>query len=126
MRDSYVITTEDVTKVCVNEDLYNEIVVSDYFKKELIKKIPALEDVMIERNHDTTSDVCYHITAKMSIPTVNGNEMQNTVENIMDLTAMGKLIIRMIEAHGKIPMTVNAIAKDCKPWFKNAENNETA
>lgn len=123
-KNSYVVTTEDVTTVYVNEDLYKEIVVSDYFKKELIRKIPALETIMVEKNTETESDIMCTICVKMSISTVLDNKPQNTVSNIEDLMAMGNAIINIIKANGRIPLAVDAIARDCKPWFKDESNDK--
>lgn len=123
-KNSYVVTTEDVTTVYVNEDLYKEIVVADYFKKELIRKIPALEEVVVEKNMKMDSDIKCMICVKLSIPTSLGLRPQNTVSNIEDLMAMGNAIINIIKANGRIPLAVDAIARDCKPWFKNESNDK--
>ena len=123
-KNSYVVTTEDVTTVYVNEDLYKEIVVSDYFKKELIRKIPALESIMVEKNTEVESDIMCTICVKMAISTVLNNKPQNTVFNIEGLMTMGNSIINIIKANGRIPLAVNAIARDCKPWFKDESNDK--
>jgi hypothetical protein len=123
-KNSYVVTTEDVTTVYVNEDLYKEIVVSDYFKKELIRKIPALESIMVKRNAEIESDIMCTICVKMAISTVLNNKPQNTVFNIEGLMTMGNSIINIIKANGRIPLAVNAIARDCKPWFKDESNDK--
>ena len=123
-KNSYVTTTEDVTTVYVNEDLYKEIVVSDYFKKELIRKIPAVEDIMVEKNTGENTDAMYTICVKMSIPTVLNKKPQNTVYNIDSLAMMGNAIINMIKANGRIPLAINAITRDCKPWFKDESNEK--
>lgn len=121
---SYVTTTQDVTTVYVNEDLYKEIIVADYFKKELIRKIPVLDEVLVEKNMKMNSDIVCTICVKMSIPTVLGLRPQNTVANVVSLVHMGQAIINIIKANGSIPVAINGIAKDCKPWFNTKDDDK--
>lgn len=87
---------------------------SDYFVKNLVKKIPALNS--ITTGNDSISVV-------MKVP-VNGRKRNNTIETICDLGRMALAIISLIIKNMTIPIVITSIADDCKPWFFDTEENE--
>lgn len=113
VKDSVVVTTENVIVTVsftppINMDLHG----SDYFIKQLKKKIPALDNVIIADNP---------ISVIMRIP-VNGKNRNNTIVTIANLGKMAIDIISLIIDNSSIPVRIEGFAKDCKPWFKNDED----
>ncbi len=128
MEGSYVHTTEKTLEVLTETDVTSNIIVSDYFKKELCKKIPACQSILKVDNINPESDVQCHLRILLSIPLEGNDGYQNTIDNAKALESMGKLIAALIVANSSITPTIQSIAKDCKAWFPEHKtgDNESA
>ncbi len=128
MEGSYVHTTEKTLEVLTETDVTSNIIVSDYFKKELCKKIPACQSILKVDNINPESDVQCHLRILLSIPLEGNDGYQNTIDNVKALESMGKLIAALIVANSSITPTIQSIAKDCKAWFPEHKtgDNESA
>lgn len=113
-----VIVTEDsvIVTVSVTPPIGDNIgIKSNYFIKELKKKIPALDKVII---HDRP------ISVVMKVPVVCKSGRNNTVGTINNLASMGVCIIKLILDNTSIPVRIEGIANDCMPWFDKPDENE--
>ena len=127
--ENVVMTTETDTTVLVTANIpetAGELIIPNYFKKHIAHEIPAVQEIVT--NIVTTDEGKFQsISIRLVIPTINKatKKPQNTVENIQNLLGMGLTIILLILRNSSIPKRIENIAKDCKPWF-NDEDNETA
>lgn len=119
--ENVVMTTELDTIVLVTANIpttSGEAITSNYFKKQIINKIPAVQEI-VEDIVTTNKGKFLSISVRLVIPTINKvtNQPQNTVENLQDLLGMGLAVILLILTNRSIPKRIEGIAKDCKPWF---------
>lgn len=113
-----VIVTEDSVIVIVSvtpPDGKDVDIKSDYFVKELKKKIPALDEVII---HDRP------ISVVMKVPVICKSGRNNTTDTIYNLATMGANIIMLLLDNASIPVRIKGIADDCAPWFDKDDENE--
>lgn len=99
----------------------SDIIISDYFKKEIKKTVPAVANIVITDEGDRKQ-----LCIDMFIPNSEKSKWRcNTVENANTLAEMGEAIVKVVIANAMIPKTLAAIGADCKPWFVDSDETTT-